>query len=438
METPLLIYCPAVTTRVSYIFDFIFQEMLGLGYTLTSSQFDFIHAPGPRMSYHQRRITKEELFISCHTLLFEKDIQPQLIHCYAPRNGYKAFFKGNGDTDFPFDIFAAAFYLLSRYEEYLPHQKDAHGRFAAEQSLACREGFLQEPLIHSWVEDLRSTLQNKFPGMSFRRPDFRFRPTFDIDNPFRYLHRGGRQTWSDYTRDLAGLRFGRIAARTATLLNKRQDPYDCYRWLDALHRKSGLEPRYFFLVGERNGKDKILPPLHPALLELIRNTASQYPVGLHSSRHSHHEAGRLEKEKQLLETAAGITVTHSRQHYLLLEFPDTYRKLIAAGITDDHSMGYSERNGFRASVCTPFLWYDLGNDSRTELRIHPFCFMDTTAFFYLRYSPAGAMDELCRLADAVKKAGGEMIALWHNESLGSSPQWKGWREVYEEFIKNIT
>jgi len=38
---------------------------------------------------------------------------------------FSAFFKSEGD--YPFDIFSAVFYLLSRYEEYLPYKKDMYG-----------------------------------------------------------------------------------------------------------------------------------------------------------------------------------------------------------------------------------------------------------------------------------------------------------------------
>ena len=83
------------------------------------------------------------------SLLFENKITEQSIECFEV-NGNKAFFKTEGD--FPFDIFAASFYLFSRYEEYLPHQKDMYGRYAHENSLAFKESFLDQPLINIWLQ----------------------------------------------------------------------------------------------------------------------------------------------------------------------------------------------------------------------------------------------------------------------------------------------
>jgi len=54
-----------------------------------------------------------------------------------------------------------------------------------------------------------------------------------------------------------------------------------------------------------------------------------------------------------------LVITQSRQHYIRFNLPEGYQRLIAAGITDDYSMGYGSVNGFRASVASSFYWYDL-------------------------------------------------------------------------------
>ena len=88
-------------------------------------------------------------------LLWEHDIREQKIELFE-YNGRKAFFERNAakynelkkDNIYPFDIFSAAFYLISRYEEYLPHEKDSHGRFSHTSSLAWRENFIHMPLVN--------------------------------------------------------------------------------------------------------------------------------------------------------------------------------------------------------------------------------------------------------------------------------------------------
>src|SRR5207253_2245204 len=91
---------------------------------------------------------------------------------------YKIFFQTPGDLKF--DMLAASFYLISRYEEYLPHSKDEYGRYAHVNSLAFREGFLDVPLVNLWLQDLRNVIASKFQSTSLKKQSFTFLPSYDI------------------------------------------------------------------------------------------------------------------------------------------------------------------------------------------------------------------------------------------------------------------
>ena len=113
----------------------------------------------------------------------------------------------------------------------------------------------------------------------------------------------------------------------------------------------------------------------------------------------------------------------------------TYRKLIETGIEKDFSMGYGSINGFRASVCSPFYWYDLEKEEATSLMIYPFCFMDANSLFEQKQSPKQAYEELIQYYERVKNYKGVFIPIWHNFILGTDPLYKGWRELFELFMK---
>ena len=116
----------------------------------------------------------------------------------------------------------------------------------------------------------------------------------------------------------------------------------------------------FFHVAHKKGTyDKNIDPTHPAMQQLIKQHAGKYAIGIHPSWASGDERGLINEEIKTLELATGKKITSSRQHYIRFALPYTFRKLIAAGITADYSMGYGSINGFRASVATPFYWYDL-------------------------------------------------------------------------------
>ena len=150
----MLIYSSIITPRLRYITDFIGKEITGKPFELTDDFTAFQNHSGPKINYSSEDIQNCELSIVNCQLLFQPGITKQKIECFDI-NGFKAFFKTSGD--YLFDIFAASFYLLSRYEEYLPHKKDMYGRFAYENSLAYNEKFLHLPLINIWLEDFKKS-----------------------------------------------------------------------------------------------------------------------------------------------------------------------------------------------------------------------------------------------------------------------------------------
>ena len=166
----LLLYTNTITPRIQYIVDFFSEELFDEHIQITTSTETFIGFEGPRLNYSDREFSEKEFFILSTPLLFQKDIRQQTPECFE-LNFHKAFFATRGD--FSFDIFAASFYLMSRYEEYLPHARDEFGRYAHTESLAFKEGFLEQPLVNIWIEDFKKALLRKFPQLSFRRNSFK-------------------------------------------------------------------------------------------------------------------------------------------------------------------------------------------------------------------------------------------------------------------------
>src|SRR5689334_17643852 len=242
----MILFSENITNRLRYACDFIGNEILNEPIHVTSNKSDFSSSKEARINYSRQGITEKELHIVPHTILFESDIKPQQIQCKLI-NGNKAFFASN-DGNFPFDIFAAAFYLLSRYEEYLPHEKDEYGRFWHKQSLAWREGFLHLPLVNIWLEDLKSYLRDKFPSLQFHRKTFKFIPTYDIDIAWKYKHKGWVRNVGGGVKSAMNGKWSLVNERIAVLSNNRKDPFESYEWLDALHLYCRMKPYYFFLL----------------------------------------------------------------------------------------------------------------------------------------------------------------------------------------------
>ncbi len=431
----MIIYSPGITHRLRYIADCISGMLTGQPARLTGSQEEYRAAEGPHVNYSSERLMPDELWLVPHTLLFEKGIKEQATDCFE-WNGLKVFFKTGGDPGF--DIFAAAFYLISRYEEYLPHTKDQYGRYAHANSLAYREGFLKRPLVNEWITELEKILkQQPFP-LASRRSSFSFLPTYDIDEAYSFKHKQWWRSAGAAVRDLLTGRFGRFKQRQLVLNNRETDPFDSYAWIDDLHRPYSLKPRYFFLVSKRTGKyDRNILPSETALQTLIQQHAEKYSVGVHPSWQSGDDPALIKKEKETIETITKKKVIASRQHYIRCSLPQTFRQLLDAGIHEDFSMGYGSINGFRASLAFPFYWYDLEKEQATSLLLYPFCYMEANSFFEQRCSPQQALEEMRHYFQEVKKVNAVLITIWHNTFLGTDKLFSGWREVYARFVKEV-
>lgn len=428
----MLIYCPILSRRFNYIAEFVTREVGADKLILSTNEEEYSNYQGAKINYSTNNIIRDEFRIEPHGILFQDSVKVQELDLFITNN-YKAFFKTAGDYEF--DIFSACFYLLSRYEEYLPHKKDEYGRYAHENSLAFRENFLNIPLVNIWLKHFKETLISKFPTAGFAEHHFKFLPTYDIDEAYSFKHKDWKRSAGGVIKDIFNGRFKRAKQRRDVLNGLQKDPFDSYTWIDDLHRPYDIRPYYFFLVADKSSKyDRNIFPAEPALQLLIRNHANKYNIGIHPSWRSGDEPELIEREIIIMESITKLKVTSSRQHYIRFNLPATYRSLINAGIKEDFSMGYGSINGFRASVASPFYWYDLKNEQATHLFLYPFCYMEANSFYEQKFSPVQAFDEMMYYYNEVKKINGTLITIWHNTFLGSDEKFKGWREMYYQFF----
>jgi hypothetical protein len=432
-EQKLLVLVPSINPRVQYAFQLLLHDTAGFEFQLTTDVQQFLNHPGPRFSYTDQ-VLPAALHFTPHRLLFEKGIHEQHLNVFE-WEGTFALFGTHHHSAWPFDPFAASFYLASRYEEYMPHLRDAHDRYEAESSLAFQKNFLTKPLINIWAVKLRLLLKKHFPQLGFNERKYRFISTLDIDNAWAFRQKGIMRTAGAYARALTQLDLAEVVWRTQTLAGIIKDPFDTYDFQIELQRRYGFRSIYFILLGEYGENDKNVSPSNRKFRSLIKLLADYAEVGIHPSYASNREPSRLKTEIATLSKILKREVTRSRQHFLILKLPGTYRNLIARDITDDYTMGYAHHVGFRASICTPYFFYDLDQEQMTPLRIHPFAVMDATLKYYMKIEPQQAMDYIKPLIQEVKNVNGDFVSLWHNESLSDYKMWEGWKQVYVQMIE---
>jgi hypothetical protein len=429
----LLILQDKITLRSKYIFNFFFTDMYGIAYKITQNKEEFILYEGPKINYSNEAI-ENVLNIKPFGLLHETGIREQNIPIGNWNNDIMLF-KNNTGEEIPFDLFSAAFYLITRYEEYLPHITDMHNRFEADSSIAFQQQFLHKPIVNYWLINFKICLLKHFPQLQFKHQTYKYFSTIDIDNAYAFKQKGVMRTIGGYGRSVVNFFWEDFAERTKVLLGKMKDPYDTYEKQLEIQKKYNVDVIYFFLLGDYGINDKNLPSNNKKFQSLIKHLNDYADVGIHPSYGSNDNYNQVKKEINRLSTIVHRDIYKSRQHFLKLKFPSTYKTLIENGITDDYTMGYATNLGFRASVCTPYFWYDLDTETETTLKIHPFPIMEATLRYYMKEKPEQAMHHILPIINEVKKVDGELITLWHNESLSNWREWKGWQNLYEEVVR---
>ena len=430
----LLIYLPTVTPRSEYIFEFIFKNEFGINYYTTTDRTAFENYTGEKMNYSGQRFN-DELFIKAVGLL-DDDALKKIDILVSEKHQTKVLFP-NEECDIGFDIFSAIFYMVSRYEEYLPFNPDIYGRFKATESLAYQNNFLQIPVVNIWICHLKKILLQKFSSLKIKPSVFNAILTYDIDVAYKFKGRSFLRNAGSVTKDLSKFDFKNIFERFQTFLNIKKDPWDVYDYLSAAIEKRKLKSVFFFLLGDKSRYDRNLNYKNPGIRKVIKKITRFSETGIHPSFVSNSFPKKLLIEKERLENISQKKITKSRQHFLKFKLPDTYLNLISAGITEDYSMGFPEMAGFRAGTCKPFYFYDLKNEQSTNLKLFPVTCMEVTFMDYLQMSPDEALQNIYKLMREVKKVNGTFISIWHNNTIIKTASAKNWYWAHEQMLSEL-
>lgn len=401
----LLILSPQTSPRLDYVCHVIFERVLGLEYSIINDEEKYkVHT-----DFKLRYVPKSNL-------LFESDIRQQDEELLL--------------QDKP----ALAFYLLTNYEEYLPEcPKDQNGRIIHEQSFVVRHQLHKQATVQHIALEYKNLLSKQKPDFQWKGNDYRFVPTFDID--IAYAYKG--KTFFHFCGALGKAILTLQWSRAKQIIKARhqqdfQDPYDIYDIEKQLCKQHQLQAIYFFLTSHRTQYDRNISPHSPHFSELVQKLKTYSTIGLHPSYHSKNQNDII-KEKNTLEEKGQVKIHYSRQHFLKVKFPDTFRNLIAAGITDDYSLGFYDRIGFRNGMAIPFPFFDVKENNTTNLMLHPLLIMDSAAVQELGIEEK-YQKEITEFIKEVKTVGGEMIALWHSNFM---PHGSKELDLFKETFKQM-
>lgn len=343
-----------------------------------------------------------------------------------------------GQTNCPTaeDPLSGVFYCLALLPEYAARPTDAHGRLPAANHPLYLRGLHRIPIADRLMAELAQDFHRAVGISATPTPTLETSAaTSDVDAP----------------RALAGKpplrRFGALARGTLSTLRtddrrtsladaiatyrRRRDPFDTFAYMHDEASARGLREDVFSLVGYGTRLDPGYPKGHASWREFWRKLPASVRLGVHPSYHSSERPELIAEELEALREGTDAPVTTSRQHFLRLRVPDTFRTLIECGVAEDHTLMWADADGFRAGTARAFLWYDVRREELTTLRLVPPHAMDVTARFYGGLSPKRAIASWRELAAEASTSGTAFRCIWHNSNLGPWYGWGPWREAYE-------
>ena len=429
----LLVYTHKISPRLKYVFKHICTRVLGIKVSFTTKIETFIAHDNLKMSYTKQQLSNE-FFIKSNDILFEQGLSDVEIHIHD-WDETKAFFYNGDKSAIPFDIFAASFYLLSRYEEYLPQVRDEFGRFLATESIAFKNNFLHQPVVDIWALKFKDALQNHAPDFKFPKKEYSIKPVIDVPSAYNYKLKGIIRTFGGAFKDLLRFKLRSLYNRFMVIFGLKHDPFDTFKYIINKQKQSKFKFVFFFLIGSYSTYDKGINANKKKFVSLIKQVADYSIVGLKTSFFAIDNISVLKKEKLQMEAIINTNLKASRQSYSKLNLPESYRNLIELEIEEDYTMGYVNHIGFRAGSCTPFLFYDLDYEIQTPLKIHGYHLMDSALL--KNQSQLDKKKALNEIINEIKQVKGEFVPVFHNYTFSSEQQWKGFKELFNIILESV-
>ena len=423
----MLIYLTEISPRVTYTLDLVFRQWLGIEYKVTACKFEFEDSMESKLCYAEE-LVGGTLWIKPSGFLLRTDIAPFEVSPKGAGADFVCFPQQEGSL--PFDLFSAVFYMVSRYEEYLPFTPDKHGRFPSAVSILVEHGINEIPIVDIWVARLASQIKSVYPYLSIRIKPIQQFIHIDVDNAFAHKGKGFIRTTGKVASALVHLQFKQAATIASAALGLSHDPFDTYAQIFTAVAQSNIPLRWYFHLGDLTKFDRPVSWKSKSLRVAMATAASIGVVGIHPSYEAGLNLAMLKEEVGRFVAIMGCRPEISRFHYLRFQFPESFRLLVEVGIKHDYSLGYSDRVGYRVGTSRSFPFFDLKHNRAEALVLHPFAMMDSALNYQLNYTPETSIEKYSTLYRSQQNTGGEFSVVFHNEIVSRTTPWKGWDSYF--------
>ena len=427
-----------------YIIDVFFKEFLGVTYSINfedgRGEYEIQHASKSFMVKDcfwnnikgEKYLRVENIPTAC-SVEYVDLIKDDLISIY----GESKIIDNENKKVLESDVFASAFFMLSRWEEFVVDEKDEHDRFPTKASLAYKMNFYQKPIINHYIELLKKLLIGI--GVSeFKNRKFDLVHTHDVDTPFMWRNIrnlfGRLWFYIKYNKNVTWWFTYDVFSYLKSVFGISKDPYDTYDYLMDQSEKCGTKSHFFFMDYGSTFYDRYYKINDRRIKKLIQHIQNRkHHIGFHPSYNLKNDLKKFKLEKGKLEKSIGASLKTGRHHFLRFNVPSTWRSWDQANMKWDSTLGYSDEIGFRCGTCYPFTVFDCEKRKHLTLVEKPLIVMEQALITNEKAKKEEMLLEIKQVIDQIKKYEGEFVLLWHN-AVFNAPEFRQYEGVHAEII----
>lgn len=344
------------------------------------------------------------------------------------------------------DIFAACFFMLTRWEEYVNKNRDNHDRFPATESLVYKQGFLSKPVVNEYLEKLKKMLLELDNSLKFKIHNSKLFISCDVDQPYdctveniQNLIRIGagdilkRKNIKEFAKRVRRYIFNKFE-------NYKYDENYTFPWYMDVCEKAGVKAAFYFIPTSKELQNGCYELKDKKIQNLLKYIDSRgHEIGVHGSYQTYQDKEKANLQKNMLVdtlNSLGISqkIVGNRQHYLRWDSSVTSSVLEYAGFEYDTTGSYADMPGFRYGVCYEFSMFDILNRKKLSLKQRPLIVMECSviddSYMGLGYSEE-ALQVMKELKQKCFKYNGNFSILWHNSHFKTRKD----KKVFEEVVQ---
>ncbi|MBU4486539.1 MAG: hypothetical protein KKD38_06380 [Candidatus Delongbacteria bacterium] len=425
--SPIMIISPnGFTEEKKYIFDLI-SEFTGSEFKIEfqeSQAYKFILPNGKTIIIDDRFFgALEENNSYLNKDFIPKEIQ-YLSNDYAENLpilfGDESYSEVENEISLGFDIMASIFFMVSRWEEVVTKERDDHGRFSGNLSLAVNNKFIKRPVVDEYITLIKKLIGKLDPCVTFKQHKPEVLITSDIDSFAKFNSGKTLKMFAGHLlkRFSPALFFTDLFQLTGKRIFGKKDPYDTFDRIFNIAEKFKTKPIFFILSApEGPYNDGWFAAATYERTRIFKSLSDKgAALGLHYGYFSLLNRDNIRSEKFELEKKYGIPIKKGRAHFLQFDVMNSFDILKQSGISEDFTLGYSRHAGFRCGTGRAFKPWDFNRKCAHEIIERPLIVMDTTLFGHNKMSKTQIKAELKYYLDISKKYNTDLTILIHNSS----------------------